>query len=106
MATDANEKELSVWGFTKGLRTGLITFIMAIQMMAIIYLYVDKNQTEREKYDDQAKRYQEMIKFLQPAKDHLNAAAARVDTAAARAISSSQTVDSLTNELNKQKKIK
>lgn len=103
---DANEKEFNVFGIAKGMRAGLITFLLAIQMMAIIYLYVDKNQTEKEKYDDQAKRYQEMINFLQPAKDHMNAAAARVDTAAARAISSSQTVDSLTNELNKRKSIK
>lgn len=106
MAGDANEKELTVWGFTKGLRTGLITFLLALLIMSNIYLFSVVQQTQKEKYEDQAKRYQDMINFLQPAKDHMNDVANKVDTAATRVISTSDKVDSLTNELNKRKTIK
>jgi hypothetical protein len=103
MAEDANEKELITWGITKNLRTGLITTILALLIMSNVYLFSMLRQSDKEKYDDQAQRYKDMINFLQPAKDNMNAAADKVNTAADRAIVSSNTVDSLTNELNKRK---
>jgi hypothetical protein len=103
IAGDANDKELTVLGFAKGMRAGLVTFMLALQTAGIIYLFTVVLQTQKEKYDDQAQRYKDMINFLQPAKDHMNAAADKVNTAADRAIVSSNTVDSLTNELNKRK---
>jgi hypothetical protein len=117
MAVDANENELSVWGFTKGLRTGLITFILALLITAVIYLYVDKAKSEAraeekqrlseaQKLQMQKELYEQMIEYLKPTKDRMNTVADKVDTAVTRAINSADRVDSLTNSNNQSKPLK
>jgi predicted lipid-binding transport protein (Tim44 family) len=98
MAEDANEKELTTWGIAGGLRTGFITFMFALLIMCVIYLFIALQQLQNQRYED-------MVKFLQPAKDHMNEAAEKASTAADRAISTSDKVDSLTNQLNKPKNL-
>lgn len=94
---DANEKELTTWGFTKGFRTGLITFILALQTTAIVYLFVAFSRSEREKQQLQAKLYDKMIDYIRPTRDKMEKAADTVVTAATRAIEVSQKVDSISN---------
>ncbi|WP_285055133.1 hypothetical protein [Pedobacter ginsengisoli] len=92
---DANEKELTTWGITKGLRTGFITFLFALQMSAIITLFVLYYRSEREKNELQAKLYEKMIDYLRPTRDKMENAADTVVTAATKVIEVSQKVDSL-----------
>jgi hypothetical protein len=104
MSQDANEKELTTWGFTKGFRTGLITFILALQTSAIVYLYIDKgqvekekSQTEKEKFESQARLYEQMIEYLRPTKDRMENMVQKVDTVATIVLASANKVDSISN---------
>lgn len=101
MSQDANEKELTTWGFTKGFRTGLISFILALQTSAIVYLYIDKGQTEREKSQTekekielQAKLYEQMIEYMRPTKERMDNVVEKVDTVATRVLEVTNNVDS------------
>jgi hypothetical protein len=113
MKVDANEKELSVWGFAGGLRTGLITFILALLIMSNIYLYIDRARADKEKALSEAEKlilqeklYERMIQYIKPTTDRMNTVADKVDTAATRAINSANAVDSITNRNNKPKPLK
>ncbi len=104
MSQDANEKELTTWGFTKGFRTGLITFILALQTSAIIYLYIDKGNSDKKTIDTQAKLYQQMIDYMRPTKERMDNVVEKVDTAATRVLEVSNKVDSgLNNTVIKRK---
>ena len=94
---DANEKELTTWGFTKGFRTGFITFILALQTTAIVFLYIDNSQSKDNELMRQEKLYEKMIDYMKPTKDKMESVADKVDTAASRAIQVSNKVDSLSN---------
>jgi len=106
MALDANDKELTVWGFAKGMRTGLMTFFLAAQMMAIIYLYVDRARADKEKAMSEAEKliiqgklYEQMIEYIKPTRDKMDGAAEKVDKAATVAIAASAKMDSLSTPL-------
>lgn len=113
MAIDPNEKELTVWGFAGGLRTGLITFILALLIMSNIYLYIDRARADKEKALSEAdklkmqeKLYEQMIEYIKPANDRMNNVVNKVETAASKAITTSEKVDSLTTQFNNRKKPK
>jgi hypothetical protein len=113
MKVDANEKELSVWGFAGGLRTGLITFILALLIMSNIYLYIDRARADKEKALSEADKlklqkelYERMIQYIKPTTDRMNTVADRVDTAASRVINSANVVDSITNKNSNTKPLK
>lgn len=100
--TNANDKELTVFGFSKGMRAGLITFFLALQTMAIIYLFFslgkanDKKDAIQEKErQNQAELYEKMIEYLAPTK-------AKMNMAAEKAIVASDNLDSVTTKFIKQ----
>jgi len=110
--SDNNEKELTTWGFTKGMRTGLITFLLGSMMAAIVFLFVDgkksDRQSEKDKIAIQKELYEKMIQMMdkkmeQPVKA-INDVVKKVDTAAGKAIAASITVDSLSTQYIKNKK--
>lgn len=106
--TEINEKELSVWGFTKGLRTGFITFLIAVMMMSIGYLFYTVMKSEREKVAMQKELYELVIKRIDtqleaPIKN-INNVTIKADTAATKAISAANKVDSLSSKIFKSRK--
>ena len=110
MAIDPNERELTTWGIAGGLRSGFITFILALLIMAVVYLYIDKSRSDRRIYDDQERRrqdqerlYKEMIEYMRPEKERLNYAVDTVIKASTRAIESSERLDSLSNQFQQSK---
>lgn len=97
--SDANEKELTVFGFAKGMRAGFVTFIMSMEAIAIIYLFIAFRQSETDKQQLQAKLYEKMIDYIRPTRDKLEEAAKKVDTAVVKVNNSVELTDSLNNSL-------
>lgn len=106
--SNENEKELDTWGFTKGLRTGLITFILGSMMCAIVYLFFQYSSSEKESKLMQKELYEKMLqrvdeKMEQPVKA-INDVVSKVDTAAQKATAAAGKVDSLANTYDRTKK--
>ena len=95
MAGDANEKELSVFGFAKGMRAGLITFILSLQTIAIIYLFIALSKSESQKQELQAKLYEKMIDFIRPTRDKMDEAVDKVNRVTDQVSETAQFTDSL-----------
>jgi len=89
---DANDKELTVFGFAKGYRAGLITFMLAAQSIAIVSLFFLVVESKNQNQILQAKLYEKMIEYMKPTKDKMNKAADKV-------ITSSENLDSVSTKL-------
>jgi len=96
----STEKELSFLGFvTAGWRRGLITFLLALQTLAIIWLYIDKNDTEARSRAYQEKLNDRLLDQVLPVAKKMERAADTVGAAAAK-------VDSLSNAIKQNAHIK
>jgi len=95
--SDANDKEMTVFGLAKGMRGGLITFIMAGQWIAIVVLFYLVIGAKDDKADSQAAVYEKMIEYIKPTKEKMNQAAEKV-------IISSNNLDSATNYIIEKQK--
>ena len=104
--SDANEKELSVFGFAKGMRAGLITFILSLQTVAIVYLFIALSKSNSEKQELQAKLYEKMIDFIRPTRDKMEETIKRVDTAVVKVTETALATDSLNNSRSLNQKSK
>lgn len=104
--SDANEKELSVFGFAKGMRAGLVTFILSLLIGSNIYLFIALENAKEKTLQIQANGYEKMIEYMKPTKDLMTDVAKKVDTAATKAIASSDRVDSVSTMLLIKKQLK
>ncbi|WP_316743431.1 hypothetical protein [Pedobacter antarcticus] len=104
--SNANDKELTVFGFSKGMRAGLVTFIMAIEAIGLVYLFFAYQKSEADNRKNQQRIYEQMIDYMKPARDQMYNAASKVDTAATRAIAASDKVDSVSTYIMQKKQKK
>lgn len=97
---DQNNKELNTFGFvTSKLRTGLVTGIMGILIIAIIYQQRQNNELREliqtindKRIDDKDELYREVIRYIRPTTERLDSAATNMNNVATK-------VDSATTDL-------
>ena len=106
--SDSNERELTTYGFTKSMRTGLITSLLGLMIGAIVYLFFAFKSSEKEKQAMQKDLYEKMLqrvdeKMKQPL-GAINDVIGKVDTAAHKATEAANKVDSISDQYLKTKK--
>jgi hypothetical protein len=97
MMGDANEKELTTFGFTKNLRAGLITALFSVLLTSVAFLYREISKAKDRELENQKVLYEKMIDYIDPAKKKLEEAAKKADTVLVQAQASIVTTDSLNN---------